>query len=162
MLNNIFMWQANIVMYIINVIYLNEYIKSKFMRLCDYNASPVHCLGRKRKVLTSTIIHSFGLIGKNHGFISIEVSNALFIVFSGKSTNRLTFACSCSVLVKWPPNGWHYFLVLFKVSAIFSQKSQKLFSINWQTSPSFHVFLFFGSFKTKQMQWSMFIQENTL
>lgn len=30
--NNIFMWQANIVIYIINVIYVNEYIKSKFMR----------------------------------------------------------------------------------------------------------------------------------
>lgn len=84
MLNNIFMWQANIVMYIINVIYLNEYIKSKFMRLCDYNASPVHCLGRKRKVLTYTIIHSFGLIGKNHGFISIEVSNAFFYRFFWK------------------------------------------------------------------------------
>ena len=32
------MWQANIVIYIINAIYVNEYIKSKFMRLCDYNA----------------------------------------------------------------------------------------------------------------------------
>lgn len=44
MLNNIFMWQANIVMSIINVIYLNEYIKSKFMRLCDYNAHRPCCV----------------------------------------------------------------------------------------------------------------------